>query len=239
MLYRLLQVPRQQIPRKRKHTHLITQVLKPKRIPVPKPILERDPRLAQILLLEHILVPHHKLDDAQLIREREVDGEIKRRVLRAIRRVQSALRDRSLVLVPEEGHNHEAAGRMGCVSPYQHSSAAGIGAGTHGSLEPFRSLASNFVQLSTCTLNRTTGSSPGRGTKPPLPRPPDTRAGSRFSARPIFKAFFFGAGAISVFNILLSLRGGGAWGWRAVEFARGRSERWLDCPRLGAGLRVR
>ena len=225
--------------------HLIIGVLKRKRVPAPEPILKRDPRLAQIILLEHILVPHDELHDAELVREREVDGKVEGRVLGAVGRIYCPLRNGGLVLVPEQGDDNEAEGahggtpalashavhrvrtrmnRSACAvdskkgaEPIARSSSQGgkekrvkVEAGkrekdekvsskhnTHGSLEPLRSFASRLVQLRTCTLSMTIGCSPGKGANPRPPRPPDTRAGSRFRARPILSAFFLGAGAIS------------------------------------------
>ena len=50
--------------------HLIVQ-----RVPIPEPVLERDPRLPEIVLLEHVLAPMDELDDAELVRDREVEFE--------------------------------------------------------------------------------------------------------------------------------------------------------------------
>jgi hypothetical protein len=74
---------------------------------------------------------------------------------------------------------------------------------TYGSLKPFLSFARRSVHPMTCSLKRTTGSSPGicENVFRPLPRPPETRAGSRETvrrARPPILSAFLGAGTLCI-----------------------------------------
>ena len=92
-------------------TDLIIHIVERVRVSVPEPVFQGNPRLSEVILLEHVFVPNDELDDPELIREREVDGEVKRRILRVVRGIEGALRDRGLVAVPEEGDDDESGWR--------------------------------------------------------------------------------------------------------------------------------
>lgn len=51
-------------------THLVLGVAECEGIPIPEPILEGDGDLTEIVLLEHILVPDHQLNDTEFISQR-------------------------------------------------------------------------------------------------------------------------------------------------------------------------
>ena len=83
-------------------------MIEPK-FPVVEPVVEWHGHLAEVIFLEDVLVPHDQLDDAQTVREREIDGEVKCGVLWCVRGVQSTFRNGCLLPCIEQGDDDEPA----------------------------------------------------------------------------------------------------------------------------------
>jgi hypothetical protein len=70
-----------------------------------EPIFERERDFAQIVLLDHVFIPDDELDRTELICEREIYGEVKRRVLGWPDRVERAFDNGCLVARAEHGYD--------------------------------------------------------------------------------------------------------------------------------------
>jgi hypothetical protein len=94
-------------------THLIIGVIKRIDPLLPEPIIQRQHDLAQILLLEHILVPNEELDDAKFIGEGEVEREIKCSIFGQVDGVGVAFENWGVEAGAEEGNDDESVqGRL-------------------------------------------------------------------------------------------------------------------------------
>lgn len=87
--------------------HLIVQIVIGKYISS-EPFVQRKCIFTQILLPEHVLVPYNKFKHAEFIRERKVDGEVKRRILCSKDRGECAPADGRLKSRAENGYVHKA-----------------------------------------------------------------------------------------------------------------------------------
>ena len=96
------------LSRAAKDTHLVLRVLERERVPIAKPILEGYVRFPEVLLAQHVLVPHDELDDTQAVREREEDGEVEGRIYGDPRRVDRLLHYWRLVPVPQERYHDKS-----------------------------------------------------------------------------------------------------------------------------------
>ena len=93
-------------------TYRVKEIIKRVGIIVSEPVIQGYRNFAEIILLEHVLVPHDELDDAKLVREREVYRKVERGVLGVVRRVDGALGHMCLVLRPQQ-RDDDDSGREG------------------------------------------------------------------------------------------------------------------------------
>ena len=73
-----------------------------------EPFVQWQRKLAQILLLEHVLIPDDELDHAKFIRDGEVYGKVESRILCIEDRVEGTLTDGRLESRAKDGHAHKA-----------------------------------------------------------------------------------------------------------------------------------
>lgn len=85
-----------------KDTHFSICIIEGLRRSVFEPVLKLERRFTEIILFEHVLVPHDELKDTKAPSERKVDRKIERCILRHINWIKSLLHDRRLVSVPRE-----------------------------------------------------------------------------------------------------------------------------------------
>jgi hypothetical protein len=78
------------------------------KLPIVEPVLEGKGDFAEVLFLEHILVPDDEFDDAEAIGKGEEDGKVERGVFGGIDRVDGSLGDGGLVAIVEEARDDEA-----------------------------------------------------------------------------------------------------------------------------------
>jgi hypothetical protein len=58
------------------HTYLVFSIEESISMAISKPILQHEGDLPEVLLSEHVLVPHNELDGAKLFSEGHVDGKV-------------------------------------------------------------------------------------------------------------------------------------------------------------------
>lgn len=100
-------MPHSSTPEKKRRAYLVRRVLEAKRATL-EPIVQGDARLSQIILLQHILVPHDELHDAKTICETEEDRKLEGRVFRGIDWVEGLLLDGRLLSLVQEGDDDES-----------------------------------------------------------------------------------------------------------------------------------
>ena len=88
-------------------TDLIIHIVERVRVSVPEPVFQGNPRLSEVVLLEHVFIPYDELQNAELVREREVYREVERGILRSVCGVERALCDMGMVAMSEERHDDE------------------------------------------------------------------------------------------------------------------------------------
>ena len=90
-------------------THLVVEVVEGECVIVPKPVIQGYRNFAEIILLEHVLVPDNQFYDSKLLREGRIDREIKRSILRVVDRVDVSLCDRCLLPIAEDRDDDKSA----------------------------------------------------------------------------------------------------------------------------------
>ena len=75
-----------------------------------EPVLEWYGDLAEVILLQHIFVPDHKLNDSKLIGKGEIQWIVESGILWIVDRVACALGNRGLVSYTEDRDHHESGG---------------------------------------------------------------------------------------------------------------------------------
>ena len=90
-------------------TYRVKEIIKRVRIIVSEPVIQGYRNFAEIILLEHVLVPDNQFYDSKLLREGRIDREIKRSILRVVDRVDVSLCDRCLMPIAEDRDDDKSA----------------------------------------------------------------------------------------------------------------------------------